>query len=111
MFLKQKTGKLVKPWNKRSLQILNKKTLAASKRRNERIENSSDEEGDEQDELASSDSGSDSDSDVNTNKRKRKTVSKKRRNVASKVVIDTSSQLLEPVSESALNTQDSLYGI
>jgi hypothetical protein len=86
--------------------------IVASKKRNQRMDNSSDDEEEEVDELNSSDNDSEADSDVenSTRKSKKKSASKKRKGVAANIVLETSSQLLEQVDESAPNTQTSLYG-
>jgi hypothetical protein len=94
--------------------LRNKYKLAASKRRVQQEEVSSDEEQD--DELDSSDSsGSDYDSDVGTKKssrKRQKTKEKTRRGKsATNITVSTSSQLLEPISQSQPEQQESLYGM
>ncbi|EIE79351.1 hypothetical protein RO3G_04056 [Rhizopus delemar RA 99-880] len=89
-----------------------KQKSTASKRRVQQEEVSSDEEQD--DELDSSDSsGSDYDSDVGTKKssrKRQKTKEKTRRGKgATNITVSTSSQLLEPISQSQPEQQESLY--
>lgn len=66
------------------------------------------ESSDEEDELNSSANESESDSDEEFAHEKKKTL--QRKSAATSAVLETSSQLLEPLDENILNTQNSLYG-
>ncbi|KAI8068989.1 hypothetical protein BDF21DRAFT_465946 [Thamnidium elegans] len=80
--------------------MFTKQKAVASRRRMQ-------ESSDEEDELNSSANESESDSDSELAHKKKKTL--KRKTVAASAVIETSSQLLEPLDENILNTQNSLY--
>lgn len=66
------------------------------------------ESSDEEDELNSSVNESESDSDSELAHKKKRTL--KRQSAATSAVLKTSSQLLKPLDENMLNTQNSLYG-
>lgn len=65
----------------------------------------------EEDEIQSSDNESDSDNDLSSTQKKGKKAKKTKgkKNVASDIVLNTSSQLLEQVTQQT-NSQDTLYG-
>jgi hypothetical protein len=105
MFLKQKTGK--SRITKALSDILKFYIIAANKRRIVQNDDSSEEDG-EEDELNSSDNDSESENEMGSSKRKTAT-RKRARKAPTNVILNTSSQLLEQVSQ-ATSTQDTLYG-
>ncbi|KAI9250834.1 hypothetical protein EDC94DRAFT_310101 [Helicostylum pulchrum] len=80
--------------------MFSKQKAVASRRRMQ-------ESSDEEDELNSSANESESDSDEEFAHEKKKTL--QRKSAATSAVLETSSQLLEPLDENILNTQNSLY--
>ncbi|KAI8059065.1 uncharacterized protein B0P05DRAFT_558941 [Gilbertella persicaria] len=84
-----------------------KQKTVANRRRIIQNDDSSEEEA-EEDELNSSEGESDSENEMQTKKRK-PTRRAKGKNVASNVVVSSSSRLLEQVNDSSPNTQNSLY--